>query len=1571
MRASGYRASAYVGRVGGLAVALGVGMAVAVGGAASATADPTDDSAAGGATAERANDSVGSARTSRQASVESGSKPARTASKRSATRVSVAQAEQAQAPDLRAPDIQVSLPTHIPASVAPVLTPPVSTLPGATMSAAEAVAVASPPARALPQLTATGAVSAAVAAFFGLGPGTGSPGQATTAWVVAAGTRRDYAGAKTVLAQPDSIGTSQPLATGNAQTAAQAGADRGFASVLFNETPTMHVTQNGQGAGGTIRGDLGAADGDGNALGFTVTGAPTHGTVVVSADGSYTYTPAAGFARTGTTDTFTVTASDASAGFHIHGIAGLLNLLTFGLIGDPGHTSSTTVAVTVTPFGPPNNAPTGIASVGTPNAQGIVTGTVTGADADGDALTFTAPTATAKGTVTVSNGGAFTYTPTSAARHGAASLTASDADKVDSFTVTVSDGYGGVATVPVTVSIASANAAPVAGTPTAGVPNSSSGVVTGSISVTDTDRDALRYSGTAAKGSVTFAGDGTFSYTPTDAARHAASATGATTADKSDVITVTVSDGYGGTVSVPVTVTIGPKNAAPVGGVPAVSSPDGAAGTVSGRVVATDSDGDALIYSGSGATTKGSVVVAADGTFTFTPTAQARHAAANADAAVALKSDTFMVTVTDGHGATVDVPVTVSIGTSNSRPVLGSPVVGSPNSSTGVVTGSVAATDVDNDTLTFSGTQSTAKGSVVVNSNGTFAYTPSAGARHTASSSTATVQDKTDSFVLTVSDGHGGTSSVAVSVQVGSANQLPGSVTVNLGGANALTGGVDGTVSATDGDNDTLTFSGTQTTAKGSVVVNSNGTFTYTPSPAARHAASALNAGASVTADDFVITVSDSHGGTVAVPVTVAISPKNTAPATGAPITGIPEQVSGVVTGSVIAVDADGDALSFSGSGATPKGNVVIAANGAFTYTPSVDALHAAARNSATAADRVDSFTASVADGHGGTTSVVVTVPVGTRNSVPVVGSPVVGVPNSSTGVVTGTVSATDADNDSLTFSGSQSTAKGSVVVNSNGTFTYTPTASARHAASSSAATALDKADSFTVTVSDGHGGTSSVAVSVTVGAANQTPSAGVVNLGSADVATGAISGTITGADPDSDALTFNGTQTTAKGTVVVNSNGTFTYTPLASARHAAASLTANAAVKTDDFVITMSDGHGGTVSVPVTVTISPKNAAPVAGSPASGSPNLETGAVSGSVIAVDADGDSLTYTGSTTTSKGTVSVSSNGTFTYTPTESARYAAGASNATVADKTDTFTITIADGYGGTVVVPVSVTVSPVVARVTFNFVYGAGSSYWTPEAKAALEKAADILSSTIVVTSPVVITYNVVGTRTSGSSLANASTTFSSGADGFYGTVVQTKILTGVDTNGSAADGTITWNFAQPWSFTDEVSRTQYDATATALHEILHTFGILTGVGSPSNMDKNWTIYDSFLVTANGTKLVGTDYVYNTAYRTNLTGNNGGVYFGGANAVAAYGGPVPLYTPSTWIQGSSLSHLDPSNEGASAQVMNPYVTTGLDARELSPVEIGILKDLGYSVSSGTPISAFVFGFGFLLFGRRRR
>ncbi len=158
-----------------------------------------------------------------------------------------------------------------------------------------------------------------------------------------------------------------------------------------------------------------------------------------------------------------------------------------------------------------------------------------------------------------------------------------------------------------------------------------------------------------------------------------------------------------------------------------------------------------------------------------------------------------------------------------------------------------------------------------------------------------------------------------------------------------------------------------------------------------------------------------------------------------------------------------------------------------------------------------------------------------------------------------------DPDGDPLTVTGGSAT-NGGVTVNPDGSITYTPNPD------------FNGTDTITYTVTDGQGGSATSTVTVTVNPVNDAPDA--VD----DTATTPFNTPVTIAvlandsDVDGDILTVTGTPTSAEGSVVVNGDGTITFTPNSG-------FTGTAVI---DYTITDPDGLTDTAQVLVSVGTGP-----------------------------------------------------------------------------------------------------------------------------------------------------------------------------------------------------------------------------------------------------------------------------------------------------------------------------------------------------------------------------------------------
>ena len=126
--------------------------------------------------------------------------------------------------------------------------------------------------------------------------------------------------------------------------------------------------------------------------------------------------------------------------------------------------------------------------------------------------------------------------------------------------------------------------------------------------------------------------------------------------------------------------------------------------------------------------------------------------------------------------------------------------------------------------------------------------------------------------------------------------------------------------------------------------------------------------------------------------------------------------------------------------------------------------------------------------------------------------------------------------------------------------------------------------------------------------------------------------------DPDGDTLTFSvaASNTTSNGTLVMNADGSYVYTPNADF------------VGSDSFTYTVTDGNGGSTTGTVAITVNNTNDAPIASNVIA--TVAEDGAVVVTPVSSDIDaGDTATYTVASNPTNGTVVANANGTFSYTP----------------------------------------------------------------------------------------------------------------------------------------------------------------------------------------------------------------------------------------------------------------------------------------------------------------------------------
>jgi VCBS repeat-containing protein len=219
----------------------------------------------------------------------------------------------------------------------------------------------------------------------------------------------------------------------------------------------------------------------------------------------------------------------------------------------------------------------------------------------------------------------------------------------------------------------------------------------------------------------------------------------------------------------------------------------------------------------------------------------------------------------------------------------------------------------------------------------------------------------------------------------------------------------------------------------------------------------------------------------------------------------------------------------------------------------------------------------------------------------------------------------TDAEGNALTSVVVSDVAHGTLALNANGSFTYTPTAN------------YDGPDSFTYKANDGSLDSNAATVAITIVAVNDAPIANSQTVATDEDTAKAI--TLTATDVEGSPLTYTIVAAPAHGTL----SGTapaLTYTPAANYNGA------------DNFTFKANDGALDSNVATVAISVVAVNDAPVAANDSySIDEDTSLTVAAPGLLANDTDIDSTTLTAAVVTAPahGTLALAANGSFTYTP----------------------------------------------------------------------------------------------------------------------------------------------------------------------------------------------------------------------------------------------------------------------------------------------------------------------------------
>ncbi len=496
---------------------------------------------------------------------------------------------------------------------------------------------------------------------------------------------------------------------------------------------------------------------------------------------------------------------------------------------------------------------------------------------------------------------------------------------------------------------------------------------------------------------------------------------------------------------------------------------------ISDTVNATNNSALPITYQRQQDVSQGSLIFSSSGNFTYTPSANSHG------------TDSFTFTATDDNGTSNPATVSITIKSINDPPVAQDKTVTATEDTS--LNDQLNATDTENDSLTYSQLQAPTKGSLTLNTSGAFTYTPHANLTGS------------DSFTFRVNDGNDNSNTATVNITIQEVNDPP--IAQNKTVTAIEDTALNDQLNATDTENDSLTYSQLQAPATGSLTLNISGAFSYTPHE---------NVSGS---DSFTFRVNDGKENSNIATVNITIQEVNDPPLANDLTISTSEDTihSGQLTGS----DPEEGSLTFTPVTNPTLGVLSIEPAGAFTYAPESNATGN------------DSFSFRISDGTTFSNTAYVAITISPVNDPPTADDATITVTENTP--YTGQLTAMDPEKSSLAYSKVSDPEKGTVTIENNGEFTYTPDSNAT------------ETDQFTFRVNDGSLHSNAATVTVTLTAAALPPeSASMFFVAAAD---NPMSGTLAATHPDNLPITFS-IVTDPEGAVTIHdpATGSFTFTP-------------------------------------------------------------------------------------------------------------------------------------------------------------------------------------------------------------------------------------------------------------------------------------------------------------------------------------------------------------------------------------------------------------------------------------------